>query len=238
MQTTWSEHNWFDDNRSIKRHFIAFSASVVIVILLLAVPLRMKYNFIEEKKILNLELIKIKSVVKQIETLKPIAKPIPKSIPKSISEPQKNIPQSNVESKQIKPIKAESQVADSGTIKSEPFVPEAAFQNSLPSSAEIYNLSYGKVRLNPIDEHFKARTDHQDDFVFKKMERPEWYKIKKHINEEIDKPSTYMEFYSLGIEGSVERFFDKISYKKRFTTKYGTKIDCGGVGPLVICSWK
>ena len=50
MQATWSEHNWFEESQSIKRHIIAFSLSVVIVFLLLAVPLHMKLNFVEDKK--------------------------------------------------------------------------------------------------------------------------------------------------------------------------------------------
>jgi hypothetical protein len=226
MQATWSEHNWFEESQSIKRHIIAFSLSVVIVFLLLAVPLHMKLNFVEDKKVLNLELIKTKPVIKQIE----IAKPIP--------EPQKSIPQSIVETNQVKPIETKPKVIAPEIIKAKPLNTKEETQKPIPSSADIFDLTYGKVKLNPIDKHFQARTGNEEDFVFKKMERPEWYKVKKHINEEIDKPSTYMEFYSLGIEGSVERFFDKITYKKRFTTKYGTKIDCGGVGPLVMCSWK
>jgi hypothetical protein len=234
MQATWSEHNWFEDNQSIKRHVIAFVISIVIVILLLAVPLRVQYSFVEDKKVLSLDLIKTKPVLKPVEIEKPINKLVSKPVTEPVSKPKQLNPQSVA----IKPIKIDPKVGVPEIIKAKPVNPKAETQKPIPSSAEIFNLTYGKVRLNPIDEDFKARTGHEEDFVFKKMERPEWYKVKKHIDEERDKPSTYMEFYSPGIEGSIERFFDKISYKKRFTTKHGTKIDCGGIGPLVMCSWK
>jgi hypothetical protein len=227
MQTTWSEHNWFDNTNSIKRHIIAFTLSAVIVVLLLAVPLRMTFSFVEDKTILRLELSK------------PIAiKPIIELVPKPITGPQKSIPQPSVEAKAVKPIEVESKVIIPEIIKAKPIKPTAETQKPLPSSNEIFNLTYGKVTLDEIDKVFQARTGHEEDYIFKTIEQSEWNKVTKYINEERDKPSTYMKFYALGIEGSVERFFDKITYKKRFTTKYGTKIDCGGVGPLVMCSWK
>lgn len=77
-----------------------------------------------------------------------------------------------------------------------------------------------------------------DDFKYRVFEKPKWNKVTKLIDEEVDKPQYQMNFYSEGIVGSTERFFDKISYKKRFTTRYGIKIDCVGIGPLVSCSWK
>ena len=89
-----------------------------------------------------------------------------------------------------------------------------------------------------LDDDFKARTGNEDDFIFKEIKQPEWNMVTKLIDEEVDKPRVYMNFYSEGIVGSTERFFDKISYKKVFTTRYGTKIACGGVGPLIMCSWK
>lgn len=108
----------------------------------------------------------------------------------------------------------------------------------LPSSGVIFNSAYGKVHLYDLDDDFKARTGNENDFIFKEIKQPEWNIVTKLIDEEVDKPRIYMDFYSEGIVGSTERFFDKISYKKTFTTRYGTKIYCGGVGPLVMCSWK
>lgn len=237
MQTTWSENNWFDDNQSIKRHIIAFTISTALVVLLLAVPLRMKFDFIEDKTVLKLELSKAKPTNNQNEIIKPVTAPIPKPI-EAISEPKKSIPQPRVEAKALTPIEVEPKSAVPKTIKAKPVESEILAEKPLPSSVEIFNLTYGKVTLDPIDKDFQARTGHEEDYIFKTIEQPEWNKVTKYINEELDKPSTYMKFYALGIEGKVERFFDKITYKKRFTTKYGTKIDCGGVGPLVMCSWK
>jgi len=46
-----------------------------------------------------------------------------------------------------------------------------------------------------------------------------------------------LDFYDTGIEGDIQRFFDKVILKKSFTTKYGTKIDCA-LAVVVLCSWK
>ena len=102
----------------------------------------------------------------------------------------------------------------------------------------IFESAYGKVKLYEMDDDFKARTGHEGDFKFPEINQPEWNQVTKLIDEEVDKPRVEMNFYSEGIVGVTEKFFDKISYKKVFTTRYGTKIACGGVGPLVMCSWK
>lgn len=228
MQTTWSENNWFDNNKSIKRHLIAFTISAVIVILLLAVPLRFNYRFKENKPFIKVELSKVKPEIKQIETIKP----------KPIEKPKKSITQPKVETKVVQPKENKPKAVTPKIISTKPKSPKIIVQKPLPTSTVIFNSAYGKVKLNPIDKDFQVPTENAQDFKFKSVKPHKIYQVANLINEEIDKPQYEMNFYSMGLEGSVERLFDKITYEKKFTTKYGTKIACKGVGPLIMCGWK
>lgn len=108
-----------------------------------------------------------------------------------------------------------------------------------PSSGDILNSFYsGESKNQELTDEFKVFSEPNMDFIYFEVEEPDWNKVVKMINEEIDKPRTQMKFYANGLEGKVERLMDKITIKKTFTTKYGTKITCGLVGVFAACSWK
>ena len=237
MQTTWQQTHWLNDKPQ-HRQIIAFIVSALIIAIILLIPISLHYDFSQTENsievILSKENIPLESeqrpeVQQQDIKQKIVEKPSPGPIV------QKN-------PEQIEPIKK--------TIESAPMnvAPKIVEQTAkapieeqtakLPSSAVIFNSAYGKVHLYELDEDFKARTEHEDDFKFREIKQPKWNVVTNLIDEEVDKPRVMMDFYSEGIVGSTERFFDKISYKKTFTTRYGTKITCGGVGPLVMCGWK
>ncbi len=89
-----------------------------------------------------------------------------------------------------------------------------------------------------ITSEFEARTEPAQDFYIPKPEVTDWFADVPYLDESVDKPRVEMNFYALGFEGSIERFFDKITVSKTFTTKYGTKIHCALIGILAACSWK
>ena len=92
----------------------------------------------------------------------------------------------------------------------------------------------------PIDipVEFQARSGPKTDFYIPEQEIHDWLADLPYLDESVDKPKLEMKFYPEGIDGSIEKFFDKITIKKTFTTKYGTKIQCVLVGVLAACGWK
>lgn len=89
-----------------------------------------------------------------------------------------------------------------------------------------------------ITPEFEARTQPAKDFFVPSPEVTDWYADVPYLDESVDKPRVQMQFYSAGFQGSIERFFDKITVSKTFTTKYGTKIHCAWIGIIAACSWK
>ena len=102
----------------------------------------------------------------------------------------------------------------------------------------LKSLYDGKPKLNTLSKEFQVRTEDPYDYIYQKVEAPQWNHVTKFIDEDIDKPRMEMNFYSIGLEGQVEKFMDKITYKKTFTTKYGTKIHCAVIAVLAACGWK
>ncbi len=232
MQTIWQQHNWLKNNNSIKRHATALSLSVVVLALLLLIPINQSLQQGTEKTRISVELVKPKTV--QIE---PIKKPIePQKVqidaikpkPETIKEPPKPKEKS-------KPLLAKKEQNQQNQQKNK----IEKNQNKLPSVGLILNSMQGKAKLYNLDKAFQPRTANPEDFIYKTYQQPKWNQVTKLIDEEVDKPQYEMNFYSEGIEGSVERFMDKITKKKRFTTKYGTKIDCVSVAIVITaCGWK
>ncbi|MFK8011788.1 MAG: hypothetical protein AB8B80_07095 [Marinicellaceae bacterium] len=219
---------------------MAFIFSVVILSLILLIPINISYDFAFKDKVIEV-------VINKSNTKKP-PKPqsvlpvqdqhtTPQSIKPAIAEPlivEKTAPNENVEKVIDNKPSVVAPIIQRKIVKE----PTKKPIQKLPSAAVIFNSAYGKVKLYELDEAFKARKGDEDNFKFREIKQPEWNTVIHLIDEEVDKPRVEMNFYSEGIVGSTERFFDKISYKKVFTTRYGTKIACGGVGPLVACSWK
>jgi len=232
MNITWSQQNWFENNNSASRNIIAFILSTLVVTLLLLIPISRNHKFNSQSPVIQIDLTQAKKPV--IQPQKSLDVPIAESPKPQIIEKQAQpIIKESVKVKPIDPIEAKpKEIINENSIKATPQV------KPLPSTAVLLNTFSNRGAYRKIDKDFQAPTGNEQNYKFKKVQQHEMYQVTKIINEEIDKPEYEMDFYSLGVVGSVERFFDKISYEKKFTTKYGTKIACKGIGPLVACGWK
>lgn len=89
-----------------------------------------------------------------------------------------------------------------------------------------------------IPAEFQASTGAATDFYIPEQEIHDWLADIPFLDESVDKPKLQMRFYAEGLDGSIEKFFDKITISKTFTTKYGTKVHCALIGIIAACSWK
>ncbi|TDR19589.1 hypothetical protein C8D91_2146 [Marinicella litoralis] len=89
-----------------------------------------------------------------------------------------------------------------------------------------------------ISPEFQARSANQQNFQIPTVEIENWLADIPFLDESVDRPTIQMKFYAEGIEGSLEKFFDKITISKTFTTQYGTKIHCALIGVIAACGWK
>ncbi len=122
-------------------------------------------------------------------------------------------------------------------VPSEP-APAAAPPQSQPvTGAELIQMSKNSPSIE-ITPEFEARSGPATDFFRPAVQVTDWYADIPYLDESVDKPQLQMRFYAAGIEGHVERFFDRITVTKTFTTKYGTKIHCAWIGVIVSCGWK
>ncbi len=113
---------------------------------------------------------------------------------------------------------------------------ESIPKNSL-NTGDVLEMIKNRTSVEvPID--FQARIGPAKSFYIPEQEIKDWMADIPYLDESVDKPKLQMKFYAEGIEGNIEKFFDKITISKTFTTKYGTKIHCALVGVLVACSWK
>ena len=106
------------------------------------------------------------------------------------------------------------------------------------NSGIIFNSIQNIDKDISISEDFMAAPADTENFKPRQWQSTDFQADVPFVNSETDKPRVEMDFYSHGVLGSVERFFDKITIEKEFTTKYGTKIKCAMVGILMACSWK
>lgn len=229
-----SKQHWNNNNRSRFRHLVTFAGSVALLGLFMLIPVNLYFESHQQEKTIQLELSKLKPETKKPQKKQP-NKPLPISPKKPIVVQPKTTPV--LSSKKIAPLT--NVVITEKVVSIKPkSTPKAQPNKPLPSSGIILNSTSLISAYKDLDKDFVLPTGNEEDFKFKVYEQPSWNQVTKLIDEEIDKPEYVMNFYSEGVVGATERFFDKISYKKTFTTRYGTKITCGGVGPLAICSWK
>ncbi|VAW44520.1 hypothetical protein MNBD_GAMMA03-1111 [hydrothermal vent metagenome] len=217
MQTVPSQYNWFENHNSIHRQVIAFVVALMIVALLLLIPVRIQFATVQQATTIVVELTRA-------ATIKPDIKPVV----------------------MVKKIKPKVVVSKPVTIKPAVITPKVIIQHKpvikatskLPASGVIFNSAYGKDKLYPLDKDFQMKTGDAGDFKFKVAKPPKWNRVTKLIDEDLDRPEIEMAFYSPGIVGSTERLLDKVTYKKKFTTRYGTKINCVLFVLMPVCSWK
>ena len=107
-----------------------------------------------------------------------------------------------------------------------------------PATTGDIMLSVKNSSAFQVPKEFQARTGAAMDFHIPQNEIEDWLADIPYLDESVDRPTIEMRFYAQGFEGKIEKFFDKITISKTFTTKYGTKIHCALIGVLAACSWK
>ncbi len=151
--------------------------------------------------------------------------PSPKPIPKQEPKPQPNpTPQPSTSAKAVKepPTPAPKQVETSPKL----------------SSGQVLRMMQQPTDVDISDTVFAPSDHNHQSFQPHVPVAQAWQSDLPYLDESVDRPRVQMNFYSEGFMGSVERFFDKITYEKTFTTKYGTKIHCALVALITVCSWK
>jgi len=206
-----------------KRYIVTFFISVLVLFLLLLLPPIKKVVGQSKEKSIKLILNKVQVTVDKKD--------------KIIIEKTKPRTQTKVKNKLIVREPAKQIKVEVIMLKSKPVTTEKP--QPLPTVATLLNTIKMRKKVVKLGQEFQAQTGREDDFVLKTVGKDQMFIETKLVNEDTDKPEYEMNFYSEGVEGSVERFMDKITYKKRFTTKYGTKIDCAAVTLVIVtCSWK
>lgn len=157
-----------------------------------------------------------------------------------IQTPQAAIIQPPKRSKIITESAKEQPLADSAPPKIKP--PDTntniTVPNTKPLSAHDVKLMMSNTKdLQLNDADFSARVS-QQRFIPQQIQTINWRNDLPYLDESVDAPRLQMQFYSAGFMGNIERFFDKVTFEKTFTTKYGTKIKCALIGVVALCGWK
>ncbi|VAW45841.1 hypothetical protein MNBD_GAMMA02-743 [hydrothermal vent metagenome] len=105
------------------------------------------------------------------------------------------------------------------------------------NAGKVLQMMQNRTSID-ITPEFQARTGPATDFYIPKQQIHDWLADIPYLDESVDKPKLQMKFYAEGLDGSIEKFFDKITTSKTFTTKYGTKIHCALIGIIAMCGWK
>jgi hypothetical protein len=207
-------HHWL-------KHLILPSVLIAAFLLLPNPWLGFKHVFSTE--VLTIELVAkppIKSITEPKTEVMPEAVQIaPKPVTKSVNPTESP---TSTDKNIIKPIE---------TVRPEQ-------QQSEKVSAGQILLSANNRTSTELPAEFQARTGPVKDFFIPEQEITDWFADIPFLDESVDRPTIEMRFYAEGIEGGIEKFFDKITISKTFTTKYGTKIHCALVGVLAVCGWK
>jgi len=154
----------------------------------------------------------------------PIAESKPENKPKNRTTTVKHPPQRSIN----KPL-----ISSTGSTQSE----SSKQTKNIINSGDILLSAKNRTSIH-ISTEFQARAVSPKDFYIPSPEIENWLDDIPFLDESVDRPTIQMKFYAEGIEGSVEKFFDKITVSKTFTTKYGTKIHCALIGVIAACGWK
>ncbi len=154
----------------------------------------------------------------------------------SVTKQPKTNPIPSASTKTKKPIKATKQPAPTATEPSSNPTTQILTAPQLNAGDVLQMLQHrSSVDITP---EFQARTQPLTDFHIPAPEIHDWLANIPYLDESKDKPKLQMQFYAEGIEGSIEKFFDKITISKTFTTQYGTKIHCALIGVVAMCGWQ
>ena len=177
----------------------------------------------------------------EVTTIELVAKPPVKTISEPKVEVMPKLVQQAPEpvTKPLKPTKPNftSQTTSKESIKPIETVKPVQQLAEKVSTGQILLSATNRTSIE-IPAEFQARTGPIKDFFIPEQEMTDWFADIPYLDESVDRPTIEMRFYAEGIEGGIEKFFDKITISKTFTTKYGTKIHCALVGVLAMCGWK
>ena len=228
MQQALTQPNWQqpDFTHWLKHSFLP----LLLVLMFLLLPKPWNSENISISPILEVEL---KQTIKQ-----PTAKP--KAVESIKPKPSKSKVETGVAggspakpSPAIKtPLKPEPQ-----PIQDEPTQPNSNKPITKPTTSDIMLSARNRVSMD-IPTEFQARTGPSKDFYIPEQEIEDWLADIPFLDESVDRPTVQMKFYAEGFTGHIEKFFDKITISKTFTTKYGTKIHCALIGVIAACGWK
>lgn len=159
----------------------------------------------------------------------PEPEPIKENKPEPETKPNPEpLPQDKPQT--VSPQPSKQQLPVTPTVQPEPSTKQ-------PTAADVMRMMSQPPRVELSDE-FLPRLGPAKDFYIPEQEIMDWFADIPYLDESVDQPKLTMRFYPEGIEGHVEKFFDKITISKTFTTKYGTKIHCAVIGVIAACSWK
>lgn len=210
-------------------HWIKHSViPVLLIVLFLLLPKPWTLALFQPNNVIQLELIENQPITPVIPTTEPIKQP-----------PVAPVIEQAIEQPQVSPIETASEKTP--TIESTAKPPEPI--TIKPSKAvevnagDVLQMIQNRTSID-ITPEFQARTQPATDFYIPEQEIHDWLADIPFLDESVDKPKLQMKFYAQGFTGGIEKFFDKITISKTFTTKYGTKIHCALIGVIAACGWK
>lgn len=235
MQAQLTQNNWQQPlNPQYWFKHLLLPAILIIGFLLLPKPWATQLfntNQVIEIELFNADpvqpqLEKTPEPVKQEPIIEPILKPVEKPEDPPIVQP--------IEDPIKEPIEQPSEAAKQPTTTIQAIEQPPKIQIN---AGDVMNMIENRTPID-IPTEFQARTGPTKDFYIPEQEIKNWLDDIPFLDESIDRPKIQMKFYAEGIDGVMEKFFDKITISKTFTTKYGTKVHCALIGVLAACSWK
>lgn len=200
----------------------------------LLLPKPWRLDLFASTQVIELELVKSQLIAEDTPDSMPVAQP----------PAQPAIDESPVETPNQQPSLIEDSTVEPepvATPSTEPLStqPLEILHNSPPevNAGDVLLMMQNRTSVD-IPAEFQARTGAATDFYIPEQEIQDWLADIPFLDESVDKPKLQMKFYADGLDGSIEKFFDKITISKTFTTKYGTKIHCALIGVIAACSWK
>ena len=204
---------------------------LLLLALLLALPLPWNNHAPVDSTWIDIKLQPPTSTQEDSQEPEPEVAPEPLPEPEPKPEPRKNPePSPQATPQTMTPQPSKQQLPVTPTVQPEP-------STSRPTATDVMRMMSQPPRVELSDE-FMPRLGPTKDFYIPEQEIMDWFADLPYLDESVDKPKLTMRFYPEGIEGHVEKFFDKITISKTFTTKYGTKIHCAVIGVIAACSWK
>jgi len=199
---------------------------VALIVVFLWLPKPWTLALFQPNKAIEIELIKPQTTITEAPTTEP------EPIEQPLLEPAiETSPETPIETtpKEVRPIKTESKPQQVITVK-----PTTTLEIN---ASDVLQMMQNRSSIDvPIE--FQARTQAATDFYIPEQQIHDWLTDIPYLDESVDKPKLQMKFYTEGFTGGIEKFFDKITIKKTFTTKYGTKIHCALIGVIAACGWK